>query len=261
MRAETRRNRTAPFADRQRAQCDLEIASELPRDLARRGIVEPKLEKKGVAEFACRRRPVAVQSHQGRLHVRVETFTAPLWIEINVGKAVARFDTEIRRVRVEIALQLRVGRFGDRRRILGKKLQLRHEPAADDRVLPVEAHRDRFTRVDLLANGLLDHAVELQRRRHALMDRIEARGELLDAPLRDDDAIARGYAIAEPVISEEQREAEHREVQQRFAQPAREGILAGGGGVRGGLLQSDGHMYDNPRREKRRALLRGARID
>jgi len=218
VRAETRRNRTAPFADRQRAQCDLEIASELPRDLARRGIVEPKLEKKGVAELACRRRPVAAQSHQGRLHVRVETFTAPLWIEINVGKAVARFDTEIRRVRVEIALQLRVGRFGDRRRILGKKLQLRHEPAADDRVVAVEPHRDRFARVDFFSNRFLDHAVELSLRRHALMDRVESRGELLDASLRDDDAIAVRSPTGEPVISDEQREPEHGEVQQRFAQ-------------------------------------------
>src|SRR5262249_7099383 len=99
-------------------------------------------------------------------------------------------------------------------------LELLPQPPTHDRVVAVEAHRERLAVEHLLADALVDEPGELLRRGRALPGAGEALGELLEVARREDDAIGPpARRVGEETGDPEDRGADEEEVQQRLAQP------------------------------------------
>src|SRR5262249_27712992 len=112
-------------------------------------------------------------------------------------------------------------RLPERRDVLEEELHLLRHPALDDRVLLVEAERQRLPVEDLLADAGLDEAPHLLRRRDGtpLRDPTDTdlpqvvRGEL------DAAGVFRLTGVpVEPLIADEQQNTEQEKMQQRFAE-------------------------------------------
>ena len=125
---------------------------------------------------------------------------------------------------LEVLLQLRVGRLDGGGEVLGYELHLLAQAAPYHRVVPVEAHCDGLTIVDLLRHVVVRESLQFLRGRRPHPGLREVLRKRLDARLSDHDLAGRlGPAAAQEVEKQEQRRADQQEVQQRLAQPGRAG--------------------------------------
>ena len=107
--------------------------------------------------------------------------------------------------------------------ILRQELHLLRHTALDDRVVLVEAHRQRFAIEDLFLHPILDQSAELLRRRLAAPLRPEDESELRQLIDREPDLLRRRERAC-PALGKlpgaEQHGAQQQEVNQRLAQQA-----------------------------------------
>ena len=108
------------------------------------------------------------------------------------------------------------------RDVLGQEFHLPRELAFDDRVVLVEAERQRFAIQHFLAHLGLDQALHLLRRRRRTALGDPDQSHLPEVVLGQHDAVCRSAHVGRRVDrppDAEQHEADQNELQQRFAQP------------------------------------------
>jgi hypothetical protein len=143
----------------------------------------------------------------------------------------ARRKREARLVALVPGAQLLGLRLLELRQVLGDEFHLARELALDDRVVLVEAERERLAVEDLLAHLGVDEPPHLlrARRRPALSDPRER--DLLEIVLGDHDAVGRAEACiggAHQVPRDEQRGADQQELDEGLAKDAQQHHLPAG---------------------------------
>ena len=92
--------------------------------------------------------------------VAAEIGAAPLRVEIHLAEGKPAVAAKRVGVCFQIRAQLLIGRLGEGGDVFGDELQLLAQPAADDRVVLVEAEGDRFARENFFANVVADQAFQ-----------------------------------------------------------------------------------------------------
>ena len=148
---------------------------------------------------------------------------APVGREVQMPEAQPGRLREFGAVLLEPALELGGRRLARGGHVLGQELHLLRHAALDDLVVLVEAHRERLAVEDFLLHLVLDHALELLRRRRAAPLRLVQQGELGDLVERQPDLLRRRDRRASGLreaVEAEQNRADQQEVNERFTQQA-----------------------------------------
>jgi hypothetical protein len=120
-------------------------------------------------------------------------------------------------MRREVRDEILVGRLRERRRFLRHELEFLPQPAADDRVVPVKAERDRLPHENFFADVVLDQTVELLAGGRPLPRAAETLRKVADARFADDDLASDGCRRPPPGIQREEQRAQQQEMHQRLA--------------------------------------------
>ena len=122
------------------------------------------------------------------------------------------------RIGCEIGRELFVARLRGSH-VLGEKFHLLPHAAANDEIVAVEARRPAFAIENLVADVILDEALQLLLGRRAPPGASESVREVGNARRRNDDLRGRlGVLLADQAEETEQGRPEHEEMQQRLPQ-------------------------------------------
>ena len=105
---------------------------------------------------------------------------AAVSMQIDLAERQSGLATEAIRVGEQVRLELRLRGLLLRGDVFGEELELLLQAATDDRIVAVEAHGQRLTIEDFLADLLLDQPTQLIRRRRAQPEARERKSEALN---------------------------------------------------------------------------------
>ena len=132
------------------------------------------------------------------------------------------------RLRVRLEPFEKLGLVGRTQIALEHELDLLRHALPHDRVVPVEAQRERFAVQDLVEHVAVDQRIAFRGRRRALRGSLETRRQGRDPVGIDDDLIRRfAGVVVDEAEQQEKRDTERKEVNQGLAQQVVHGFFPG----------------------------------
>src|SRR4030095_13756630 len=207
MHTVTRRNGPLPLVKNEPRQRLGEGLSELLRHLACGNCRTALLKKRDVAERGNVRPFATLEPCEQLRAIASEILSVLVRVEVNLDESEARLRGIFIRVSREIRFQVRVSWFQLHGDVFGDELELLPQTPPNDRIVLPKFERRCFPHGDLLANPVVDQALQLIIRWRALEGSGVGRNKMCNLSLRNDDS-ALVRTVPRPgrqAIAEEQR--------------------------------------------------------
>ena len=215
MRAEPGRDGSGPLAHRCRCELRGELLAEVAGDeVERHGVLVGRQQRR----LAQRRRIGAAR--QGCACLLEPARRIRIGAEIELVEA---HDCRLAKrggIRIEVGLQVRIGRGLLRDGFLEQHVELLPDTALDHRIVTVEAERDALAVQDLVAYVGVHQPVQLDRAGRPVPGALELGNQQVDLGLADDDSMLTVVVGSDATVIQEECETQQQEVQQRFTQDA-----------------------------------------